>query len=250
MSPASRLTLGALYREMRAGLGDAGWARVTVEFRQRTQAGGDPEGVALVLQALVDHRDRELHRAEVTLMGHGPSKRLHVRRHAEGFAYSVDGGTRWGPFTAHPRIFDLADFEAKLDEVLADDVTFEPVTAPTADALDVSLDRAAFARLLRIFSADVGDEPDSPALSAFSVSLVASADVSLVYWWSLTGIDGADLSAPDGPADASTLRITCSVSIRVAAAPEPAAEEVALDEALPPVAHIDEVWALLRRPER
>ncbi len=268
MTPSLRLTLGALYREMRAGLGDAGWVRATLEFRQRTVAAAlagvtpdAPGGGSLVLRALIDQRDGVLDRCEIALDGGSASRRLLVRRSGGGYAYSIDGGRRWGPFAAPPRIFEVAELEAALELVAVEDVTVEPVPAvagaeeeawsagsspapdaAAAHALDVSLDREAFVRLMGIFAADPEDGPDAPALTAYSVSLEASSGVSLLYWWSLGGLD----RAPADPA-ARGLRVSCGVSLRLAAGREPAPDRVVMAPGLPEVRHLDDVWELIRR---
>ncbi len=267
MTPSLRLTLGALYREMRGGLGDAGWVRATLEFRQRTvaaaQAGLPPDapgGGSLVLQALIDQRDGVLDRGEIALDGDGASRRLLVRRSGGGYAYSIDGGRRWGPFAAPPRIFEVAELEAALERVEVEDVTVEPVPAvvgaegeacsaggspapdAAAHALDVSLDREAFVRLMGIFAADPEDGPDALALTAYSVSLEASSGVALLYWWSLGGLD----RPPADPA-ARGLRVSCGVSIRLAAGREPAPDPVVMAPELPEVRRLDDVWDLIRR---
>jgi hypothetical protein len=266
VSSDQRLSLGALYREMRAGLGDAGRVRVTVEFQERTLAAaageqGAAEPVSLVLETFVEYEDRVLDRAQVALNGPGPPKRFLVARHGSAYAYSLDGGERWGRLVAHPRIFDLEEFEAELGQIVVEDATYdvldgsrdlqgragsEPVAGTGAapaperfvDALDVSMEREAFLRLLRVFSADVDDDPDAPALNAFSVSLQAAGDVSLQYWWSL--------SDSVSEADVVPRKVRCSVSIRVAALGAVEAGAVRLDQPLPDVADLDEVWAILR----
>ncbi len=264
VSSDQRLTLGALYREMRAGLGDAGRVRVTVEFQQRTLAGpGDQdaaEPTSIVLETFVEYEDRVLDRAQVALHGAGSSKRFMVARHGAAYAYSLDGGERWGRLVAHPRIFDLEEFETELGQILVEDATYDvldgsralhpraaseqppdtgyPVPERFVDALDVSMDREAFLRLLRVFSADVEDDPDAPALNAFSVSLEAADDVSLQYWWSLSD---SFSEAGDIP-----LKIRCSVSIRVAALGAEGTGGILLDQAMPDVDDLDGVWAILR----
>lgn len=258
MSSDRHLSLGPLYREMRAGLGDAGRVRVTVEFQERTLAApaggqGAAELVSFVLETFVEYEDRVLDRAQVALHGPGPPKRFLVARHGSAYAYSLDGGERWGRLVAHPRIFDLEEFEAELGQILVEDATYDvldgssDLQAPAGsgpgperfvDALDVSMDREAFLRLLRVFSADVDDDPDAPALNAFSVSLQAADDVSLQYWWSL--------SDSVSEVDDVPLKVRCSVSIRVAALGAEENSAVRLDEALPDVADLDGVWAILR----
>jgi hypothetical protein len=270
MSPAPRLTLGALFRQMRAGLGDAGRVRVTVEFQQRTIVGageGPAEPARLVLETLLEYEDRVLDRAQVALRGSGGrSRRFMVARHGDAYAYSLDGGERWGRVAAHPRMFSLEEFERELGEIPVEDATYDvlnavqgagapPPSPPSVqsepsgggiratlperfvDALDVSLDRGAFLRLLHIFAADIDDERDAPLLNAFSVSMEAADDVALHYWWSLS--DTA-LAAADAP-----VKVRCGVSIRVAAlgGAQPAA--VRLDAALPDVADLDGVWGFL-----
>ena len=131
MTAEQRLTLGALYREMRAGLGDAGRVRVTLEFQQRTIAvaeDGATEPAYLVLETLLEYEDRVLDRAQVGLLGSGPPKRFMVARHGDGYAYTLDGGARWGRLDTHPRIFSLEDFEAELGEIAVEDATFDVLT--------------------------------------------------------------------------------------------------------------------------
>jgi hypothetical protein len=244
---------------MRAGLGGGGRVRVTVEFQERAFAApgggqGAGEPVSLALETFVEYEDRVLDRAQVALHGPGPPKRFLVARHGSAFAYSLDGGERWGRLVAHPRIFDLEEFEAELGQILVEDATYDvldgsgglqgsagsgPGPERFADALDVSMDREAFLRLLRIFSTDVDDDPDAPALDAFSVSVQAADDVSLQYWWSL--------SDSVSEADALPLKVRCSVSIRVAALGAEENGAVRLDQALPDIADLDGVWAILRQ---
>jgi len=266
MSSDLRLTLGALYREMRAGLGDAGRVRVTVEFQQRTIAvagdGETAEPASLVLETLLEYEDRVLDRAQVALRGSGgPPLRFMVARHGDAYAYSLDGGVRWGRVAAHPRIFSLEEFERELAEIPVEDATYDVLNAVRAgepppgsepapgggppplperfvDALDVSLDRGAFLRLLHVFAADVDDDPDAPLLNAFSVSVEAADDVALHYWWSLSDTVVATADIP--------VRVRCSVSIRVAALGDEQPTAVSLDPSLPDAADLDGVWGLLR----
>ena len=137
MSSDLRLTLGALYREMRAGLGDAGRVRVTVEFLQRTIAvageAATAEPASLVLETLLEYEDRVLDRAQVALRGSGgPPLRFMVARHGDGYAYSLDGGARWGRVAAHPRIFSLEEFERELAEIPVEDATYDVLDAVRA----------------------------------------------------------------------------------------------------------------------
>jgi hypothetical protein len=265
VSADQRLTLGALYREMRAGLGDAGRVRVTVEFQERTlavageDAAAEPGGV--VLETVLEYDDRLLDRALVGLRGSGTPRRFTVARHGDGYAYSLDGGVRWGRLAAHPRVFDIEEFEAELGEIPVEDATFdvlsgarggdapeppepahaEGFSAPPerfVDALDISLDRSGFLRLLRIFSADVDEDPDPFLLNAFSVSLEAADDVSLQYWWS---VSDTVFAAADIP-----VRVRCSVSIRISAVADAQPAAVTLHADLPDVDDLDGVWALLR----
>ena len=251
---------------MRAGLGDAGWVRATLEFRQRTVAAepagpppDPPGGGSVVLRALIDQRDGVLDRGEIALDGGRASRRLLVRRSGGGHAYSIDGGRRWGPFAGPPRVFEVAELEAALERVEVEDVTVEPVPAvagadgeawsagsspapdAAAHALDVSLDREAFVRLMGIFAADPEDGPDALALTAYSVSVEASSGVSLLYWWSLGGLD-----RPPGDPAARGLRVSCGVSIHLAAGREPAPDRVVMAPGLPEVRHLDDVWELIR----
>lgn len=137
MSSDLQLTLGALYREMRAGLGDTGRVRVTVEFLQRTIAvAGEAETAepaSLVLETLLEYEDRVLDRAQIALRGSGgPPLRFMVARHGDAYAYSLDGGVRWGRVAAHPRIFSLEEFERELAEIPVEDATYDVLDAVRA----------------------------------------------------------------------------------------------------------------------
>ena len=279
MSAPGRLTLGALYREMRSGLGDAGSARVVIEFRQRTMDVAEPAApepragdVTLVLQATLDHLDRVLVHAEISLSGPEATRDMVVTRSGDGYAYSVDQGHRWGSFTARPRIFDIEEFERELAQVAVEDVSFQPVGARRragepqpvqgeenplplpgaggADTLDVSLDRDAFSRLLRIFAADLDEAPEALALDAYSVSLEAAEDVSLLYWWSMSGHDRPLPALLEDAPTAHGLMVSCGVTVRVLPFAEPPGEAVVLEPNLPELSRIDEVWELLRRDVR
>jgi hypothetical protein len=274
VSNPARLSLGALFRQMRAGLGDAGGARVTLEFRQHTAEASADAGLAasagLHLRALVDDAEGELQRAEVNLEASAALDRHLEFRHngGAGYAYSIDGGRGWGRFLGTPRIFHLGDFEAALDEVAVDDVIVEAVPqerwwdgdsaqasagAPAAvqvlpaQVLEVTMDRAAFGRLLHIFAADIDDEPANLTLAGFSVSITAAEDVSLLCWWSLRGVDQVPAAIPE-LGDPTALQITCSVALSVAPLEPPACAEAVVDDSLPLVGRVDEVWELLRRP--
>jgi hypothetical protein len=264
MSPDRRLTLGALYHEMRAGVGDGGRFRVVVEFQQLSHRTGgvDAAGApaSLVLETLVEYAEGVLDRAQVALHGSGPPQRIMMARHGDAYAYSLDRGERWGPLAAHPHLFDLEEFEGQLEQISVLDATIDALDGSESDgegvgvgpgdggramaaeqrvdALDVSLDRAGFLRLLQIFSADVDAGAETPRLHAYSVSLEAAADVALHYWWSLLD----DLSAPP---PASMIR--CAVSIRVAALAEAAPSDVRMDPALPTLSDLDSVWAAAHR---
>lgn len=261
LSPMSRtqgLTLGALYHEMRNGLGDQGPVRVSIEFQQRSSTtpvveGSRPDPAALekrVLGADLEYEDRIMQGAAVHLgeIGGPATASFSVRRQGHGYLYSLDGGETWGRFVARPQIFDLTEFEEELGHVPIHDATIEQAVRARhlEEALDVEIDAAAFARLLRIFSADHEPDPDDLAVAAFSVTVAGGEDLSMLYWWSLTGFDHEE--QPDrGQVTANASKVTCSVSIRLIPLGSVDRRRVRVDRGLPEVAHIDEVWALLRQ---
>lgn len=247
-----RLTLGALHRRMRAGLGDAGLFRAVIEFEQREASTPAGEEAAAAsprrrLTAELDHRDRVLQRGVIRLAdptGASSGMELHLQRGAGGtYLYSVGGSDRWGRFLQPPRIFDLDDFEARIDEVAVNDVTIDQAIEKRRlhQAIDVDVDREAFEALLRVFSAD-RDEPEDLHLAAFSVSLSGDTEVELLYWWTLAGVEPAEEGGtPVGQ------KISCSTVIRLEPLQRIERGGVTVDGDLPDVTHIDEVWALARR---
>ena len=256
-SASGRLTLGALYREMRNGLGDHGDCRVTVEFQQRSSTAPVQDGRRTqpgtfskrVLTAEVDFSDLALQRCSMTLGG--ASGRTHARftvqADGDGFAYSVDG-MRWGKFLAAPEIFDLKKFEEELGHIVVTDVTVEQAMEARRlrEALDIDLDAEAFDRLLRVFNADREREGDDLDLGAFSVTIAGGEDLSLLYWWSLTGFEHEQRASGKG-VDTFACKITCSVSIRLSGLSRVERSVIEHDATLPAVGSLDEVWSIARR---
>jgi hypothetical protein len=255
VSASPSLTLGSLFHGMRNGLGDRGPVRVTIAFQQRTSTTPVIEGRRArssvaderVLGADLDYDDRVMQRAVLSLgvVAPRPPATISVQRYGHGYVYSLDGEA-WGRFAARPQIFDLAAFEEELGQVPVRDATIDQaVGARTLDeALDVDIDAAAFQRLLRIFSADNDRDADDLALAAFSVTIAGGDDVSMLYWWSLTGYQ--QVEEPDGGRRPYASKITCSATIRLAPLAAVERRKVKLEKALPEVAHVDDVWQLMR----
>src|SRR5579859_7842378 len=160
MDGDERLTLGALYRELRQGLGDSGRVRVGIDFQQRTSMVPVVGGLRMPsrsdrtrrLTADLDYVDQMMHRAEVTLHQTPPEPAANfvVRHHRQGYVYSLDG-ERWERFTARPRVFDLAEFEAELARVTVNDVMIDQaiLAGGPRQALDIDVERFGFERMLR-----------------------------------------------------------------------------------------------------
>jgi hypothetical protein len=255
---SDRLTLGALYREMRNGLGDRGDCRVTVEFQQRSSMAPVVDGrrtqpgtfTKRVLTAEVDFTDLDMARCTMTLSGASgrPHARFVVQRDGDLYAYTLDGEA-WGKFLAAPEIFDLRKFEEELGLIPVTDVTVEQALEARRlrEALDIDLDPSAFDRLLRVFNADRDKEgEDDLDLGAFSVTIAGGEDLSLLYWWSLTGFEREPRPSGAG-ADTYACKVTCSVTIRLSALSHVEASAIRYDAAVTDVGSLDEVWAVARR---
>jgi hypothetical protein len=155
--------------------------------------------------------------------------------------YAVGGGG-FGVLRSRPELFDLEDFESRLDAVPVGDavVDLETPQGTGRIVLDAEIDTVAFSRLLSVFGRNEPANPELPLLS-HSVTLSADADVTLDYWWSLLGLDEVD---------GSPLRnnvVVCHVQASIAALTQelvPARDE--MDPALPALDDLDAVWELAR----
>jgi hypothetical protein len=248
---APTLTLGALHRSLLAQLDARLGMRVGIHFEERTSvvaehapSGSAPERVERrTFDADLVIRDGVVATASLTAGAAGAAT-LTVRvADLDGISrYSVGGGG-FGVLNSRPHLFDLVDFQSRLDSVPVGDavVDLETPDGTGRIVLDAAIDTNSFAHLLSIFG---GNEPSNPGfpLLSHSVTLAAGEDVSLDYWWSLLGIDENE----GRPARNNV--IVCHVEVSVAAAsPGESASSVALDPQLPALDDLDAVWELSRQ---
>ena len=247
---APTLTLGALHRSLLAQFDPGAGIRVGIHFEERTSIvaerappGSAPERVERrTFDADLVVRQGVVARAILTSGAVG-AETLTVRVvEVDGLSrYSLGGG--YGMLNTRPHLFDLADFQARLDAVPVGDavVDLETPSGRGRIVLDAAIDTDSFARLLSIFGGNEPSNPELPLLS-HSVTLSAGDDVTLDYWWSLLGIDENE----GRPARNNV--IVCHVEVSVAAAQEEQdAAAVELDPSLNALADLDAVWDLARR---
>ncbi len=174
---APTLTLGALHRSLLAQLDSRLGMRVGIHFEERTSivvehapAGSAPERVERrTFDADLVVRDGVVVSATLTAGAAGAAT-LTVRiAEVDGISrYSVGGGG-FGVLRARPSLFDLADFQARLDAVPVGDavVDLETPRGLGRIVLDAAIDTNSFAHLLSIFG---GNEP-SESRVALAVAL-------------------------------------------------------------------------------
>jgi hypothetical protein len=152
-------------------------------------------------------------------------------------------GGGFGVLNTRPHLFDLVDFQSRLDAVPVGDavVDLETPDGTGRIVLDAAIDTDSFAHLLSIFGGNEPSNPELPLLS-HSVTLSSGDDVTLDYWWSLLGIDENE----GRPARNNV--VVCHVEVSVAAATSgESSPSVELDPALAPLDDLDSVWELARR---
>jgi hypothetical protein len=248
---APTLTLGALHRSLLAQLDSHFGMRVGIHFEERTSIvvehappGSAPERVERrTFDADLIVRDGVVVGASLTAGAVGAAT-LTVRvADVDGSSrYSV-GGVGFGVLKTRPSLFDLVDFQARLDAVPVGDavVDLETPRGTGRIVLDAAIDTDSFAHLLSIFGGNEPSNPELPLLS-HSVTLSSGDDVTLDYWWSLLGIDENE----GRPARNNV--IVCHVEVSVARAPDAEhTSSVELDPALPPLDDLDAVWELARQ---
>jgi hypothetical protein len=249
---APNLTLGSLHRSLLAQVDTARGMRVGIHFEERTSvlaehasAGGEHERIERrTFDADLVIRDAVVLMASLTAGAIGAATLAVQVAEVEGATRYAIGGDAFGTLQVRPALFDLADFEARLDRVPVGDavVDLESPDGTGRIVLDAEIDTDAFSRLLSVFGGNEPANPELPLLS-HSVTLSADSDVTLDYWWSLLGIDELD---------GSPLRnnvVLCHVQTSIAALTETssAAPPVTLDPSLPALADLDAVWELARQ---
>ncbi|MGA7987087.1 MAG: hypothetical protein WCB51_01670 [Candidatus Dormiibacterota bacterium] len=248
---APKLTLGGLHRSLLAQLDPRAGLRVGIHFEERTSipaehAAGGTQADHLerrTFDADLGVRDGIVETASLTAGAVGAAT-LSVRVVEVGGSsrYSLGGG--FGELRNRPNLFDLDDFESRLDAVPVGDavVDLEIPDGSGRIVLDAAIDTDAFAQLLSVFGGNEPTNPEFPLLS-HSVTLSAHSDVTLDYWWSLLGLDEVE----GNPARNNV--VVCHVQVSVAATSGAADAEppVALDPALPQLEDLDAVWELARQ---
>ncbi len=244
---SSNLTLGALFHHLRGGVGDLGSTQVSIRFEQRSSVGsmdasqgGVPTSLTKSsLRAELDFHDQTLHRADMmaTASSRPGAMRVSFIRDDQGFLYSA-GGVKFGRFGGEVNLFDIGSFEQMLSFVTVHDVTIDErhdARGASLNILDVDVDNDGFTKLLAIFGSDSEDAPDDYDLDSYSVNLTAGGDLVVDYWWQLSGEEGS-----------SPATVNCHVTLRLSAAPRRTDARVPVDESMPVLTSIDDVWDVAR----
>ena len=250
------LTLGDLHRSLRGELGENAPCRVILVFEQRsTLAPRAPDGevspglfTKRAFKAEIDFDPAGLRRADLQSTGMTTTPHAHVAfvHDEDAYFYSIDG-VHFGHYETVPDLFDLRDFEKVLDVVSVNDVTIDRGRAADGTSLselDVDLDVRAFRRLLRAFGSDPGAAPDDLELNSYNLHLAAGGDVTVDYWWQLAGDE--NIENEQGALETFSCRVTCHVTLRLVALTAIPSTAVPLDDSLPTLNTVDDVWAAAR----
>ncbi|MFN2582039.1 MAG: hypothetical protein ABR498_04780 [Candidatus Dormibacteria bacterium] len=246
----SRLTLGALHRTLTQLIAPGPGRSVSVHFEQRSATAHESDRIDspdLFVTRRFDARlaiDRGAV-VDADLRSSGMARHSHawisIVDAPDGYRYTTDV-VHFGRLGGRLELFDVARFQRRLDGIPVDDVIVDDVNdnGHSVVVLDMEVEQQRFARLISMFAAADADHGDDLDLRSFSLSLSASDDVSLDYWWSLAGAE---------PVDGEAYRHTVACHVRVSVKPEPVArpEPPRLDASLPELHHIDDVWALARQ---
>jgi hypothetical protein len=249
---APKLTLGGLHRSLLAQLDARVGLRVTIHFEERTSI--PAEHAASGRQA--DHLEQRTFDADLVVRDGvvvfalltasavgAATLSVRVAEVAGGSRYAVGAGG-FGVLHTRPHLFDLDDFELRLDAVPVGDavVDLETPDGSGRTVLDAAIDTESFAHLLSVFGGNEAANPEFPLLS-HSVTLSADSDVTLDYWWSLLGLDEVE----GNPARHSVVVCHVQASVASMSADRDAQRPVDPDPALPPLDDLDAVWELARQ---
>lgn len=246
-------SLGAVFHDLRAGLGDRGGVRVNLEFRfESTTAGlglrSDPQlFVRRALRAELDSDDGGLTRAHIVSTGMSPRPlaELTVVRHRQHYLYSPDGAD-FGLLVDTPRLFDIHAFESRLCRIPVGSIDRDADVDPDGSAVTVAgitLDDDAFRAAIRLFGDDPEDQGETLEATGRSMIIRAGADVGLHYRWTTSREERA--AGPAGDRERFLARQSTRVSVRLrrlhSALLEPPTP------VLPELGSIEDLWERARR---
>lgn len=247
---APKLTLGALHRSLLDRFDSQLGMRVGIHFEERTsvvaeQATAGAESTRIeqrTFDADLVVRDGVVSTATLTAGAMGtPALAIRIAEIHGVTRYSL-GAEGFGLLASRPDLFDLDEFESRLDQVTVIDAVVDQETPDGIGRIvvDAEVDTEAFARLLQAFGGAEAGNPELPLLS-HSVVLSAAGDVTLDYWWSLLGLDEVE----GRPAGHNV--VVCHVQASFGAVTGGEIEPAAPAEAtLPMLADLDAVWGLAR----
>lgn len=246
-------SLGAVFHDLRAGLGDRGGVRVNLEYRfESTTAGlglrSPPQlFVRRALRAELDSDDGVLTRAHIVSTGMSPRPlaELTVVRHGRRYLYSPDGGD-FGLLVDAPRLFDIHAFESRLCRIPVVTVDRGADVDPDGSAVTVAgivLDDDAFRAAIRLFGDDPQDQGETLEATGRSMLIRAGADVGLHYRWTTSREERT--AGPAGERQRFLARQSSRVSVRLrrhhGALPEPPRP------VLPELGSIEDLWERARQ---
>jgi hypothetical protein len=243
------MTLGALYRCLLDRLDTRAGIRVGIHFEERTSivvehGASEPSRIEQrTFDADLAVRDGQVVAATLTAGAIGAETlAIRIAESGETTGYSI-GGEGFGVLRARPDLFNVGQFETRLERVAVDDAVIDQETPDGLGRIvvDAEIDTEAFGRLLHVFGGAESETPELPLLSHSAV-LSAASDVTLDYWWSLLGLDEVD-GVP-----ARNNVVVCHVHASFAPLDDAAAgaDLVAADPALPALDDLDAVWERAR----
>jgi hypothetical protein len=247
---APKLSLGALHRSLLDRFDSHLGLRVGIHFEERTsvvaeQAAAGTESKRIeqrTFDADLVVREGVVTTATLTAGAMGtPALVIRISEVLGATRYFL-AGEGFGLLAARPDLFDLADFESRLDQVTVIDAVVDQETPDGTGRIvvDAEVDTDAFARLLQAFGGAEAGNPELPLLS-HSVVLSASGDVTLDYWWSLLGLDEVE----GRPARHNVVVCHVQASFGALTGGEAAPTDAA-EATLPVLADLDAVWGLAR----
>ncbi len=247
---APKLTLGALHRSLLEHFDSHLGMRVGIHFEERTSvvaepgvAGGEPKGIEQrTFDADLAVRDGVVTTATLTAGGMGaPALVIRIAESGGVSRYSLDA-EGFGLLASRADLFDLGEFESRLDQVTVIDAVVDQETPDGSGriVIDAEVGTDAFARLLEAFGGAEAGNQELPLLS-HSVVLSAAGDVTLDYWWSLLGLD--EVEGRPARHNVVVCHVQASFNALIDGAGEPSA---AAEATLPTLADLDALWGVAR----
>jgi hypothetical protein len=247
---APKLTLGALHRSLLDRFDSHLGMRVGIHFEERTSVVAEP-GVAGTESKRIEQRtfdadlvvrDGVVTTATLTAGAMGTPALVIRTAEFDGVSRYSLGAEGFGLLASRADLFDLDEFESRLDQVTVIDAVVDQETPDGTGRIvvDAEVGTEAFARLLLAFGGAEAGNQELPLLS-HSVVLSAAGDVTLDYWWSLLGLDEVE----GRPARHNV--VVCHVQASFGALSDGESEpDIPAEATLPVLADLDAVWGLAR----